>query len=247
MTVASNTIAIARAGTGFITQIHQSFMLCHTVGADPVTAFIYQKTEAAPGFKRVDPAPTIELNKCLLVDQPTALFLVDYKNSDRPNIGFYRAFGPGAFNLGTDPYRIVGIDSETIPSAPPAPIHVDANCVREPKPNPSQNIYSTCAIPGLEKNANYRICIDTMDTPPMSNGDPYAGTLSPMVVDPSLLLKPYPASNPDQITYNPIIQGGCRDLYNVGSVSFIVTPWIAHDATWHPELVTKISMTVEKL
>jgi hypothetical protein len=249
-TVASNTIAIARSGTYLNTTIQQSFMVCNTNGPDAMTAFIYQRTVTPPGFKVVTPNPVIARGKCLLVDQPTALFVVDYVSVNRDDNGFYRTFPPGTFDLGGASYKIINVDSELIPSTPSMPMQVEAPCTRVvPDPNPTQNIYSTCPIPGLVENASYRVCFPAMYTPPMNNGDPYSGTLVLMVVDPSLTMKPYPSSNPDEVLYNPIIPGGCRDLYNISSASFIVTPWarIPPDTVWDPTRVTKVMMTVEKL
>ena len=250
-TVASNRIAIARAGIGFETTIERAFMVCNTDGPDAVTAIVYRSTDQHPEGEVVSGVPPIDKGKCLLVDRPSALFLVDYVHSDKANSGFYRTFAPGSFDLGGAPFALIAQDADTIPSAPSAARPVPALCEPVANPNPQQGIYATCAIPSLTKGGSYRICFGTKYTPPMSNGDSYTGTQLPLVTDPALLAKPLPAT-PDELIYNPIVPGGCRDIYNVTSataLNFIVWPYKAMppDSVWQPQLVTMVTLTLEGL
>jgi hypothetical protein len=246
---AGDQIAIAREGIDFATPIARGFMVCNVDSADAATAIIYVKTAAAPGFKVIDPAPKIDKNKCLLVSQPTALFLANYATQLRTIAGFYQSFSANAFGSDPTQFQIVDMDSVALPSAGGSQaMPVPAVCKPVANPNATDNIYSTCAIPSLTPGKDYRVCFGPGYTNPQPNGLIYPGTLAPIVLDKSLLTKPLPATPPENL-YNPIAANSCRDLYSVQSTTFIVYPYQTNpaDKTWQPEKVINILMTVEAL
>lgn len=245
---AGNQIAIARQGIDLATPIARGFMVCNVDSADAATAIIYIKTTTAPGFQTIEPEPKIEKNKCLLVSRPTALFLANYATQARTISGFYQSFSPDAFGSDPTQYQIVDLDSVVPATGESKAVQDPASCKRVPNPNNRDNIYSTCAIPSLTAGKDYRVCFSANYTDPQPNGQSYPGTLAPMVLDANLLNKPLPATPPENL-YNPIAPNSCRDLYGVQSASFIVWPYRTDpaNATWQPEKVYKILVTVETL
>lgn len=254
-TVAGNIVTIARAGLGLGQPIYRALMVCNSNGPDTTTAIIFKKTDGHP--EGVDVAePEIEKGKCLLVDQPTGLFVTDRvqhppPNGEPDNSGFYQTFPQGTFNLGAnEPYRIVDQPPEPGHATPASPAPVPVECVPLTDANPVQNIFATCEIRKLVKEGSYRICFGAMYTPPMPNGDPYAGTLLPMVTDPKLIAQPFQGT-PNEALFNYVMPGGCRDIYHIGSakaLNFIVWPYMhIAGSIWDPALVTKITLTIDTL
>lgn len=223
-----------------------SFMVCNS-GPAVVTVLSYRKTAGSPGFELIDPRPELPSGKCIVVNEPTAVYLANYASQTIGAEGWYQAFPPDYFRLGEKPYRI--IDAPQSPAPGPGPGSKvesrDVMCRRVAGVNPKTNVHSICAIDNLERRANYRLCFTKVYTTPQ-NDQNYPGTLLPMILDSSLRNRP---SNNDEILWNPVAAESCRDIYDWRYGAMLVIPWRTDpkDRTWQPEKVDKISFTIERL
>jgi len=228
---------VARFGGDITAEIPYSFRICHTDGADVATVR-YRVHESG----QVDSAK-LKLGQCMEIDRPTILAVNNYVVTTRAVAGSYQVLRAGTFDRDPQFSPVRAVDSNvSLSRGIPEPQPIVAEC--KALDQPLAGYWGACEIPLTNLAPNFRVCFADgySDQPP---GElEYTGSLLPIILDSKLLNADI---GNDELRKNPILAGGCRDLFNVSSAYILVAPALPGNPPWIPTKLHHIKMLVQNL
>ena len=219
----------------YTTPIPVSVRLCNVQGGVPM-AFI-----TSPSSAWIN----VNMGECLILDQPHGVFFhtpttvtVDVYGTYEIIPSNHRIPAGQAFPRSADTDLSAG--RRTIGKVVTDPCY-PTNGAPSGHPIVNAGYWGYCAASALTGGKNYRVCFDTGYSNQPAGRPEYTGSLLPLVLD-RMEMASAPQSNPDELLYNSITAGGCRDLYGVKEAYVLIT-----NGTWINETMTQITYRVVEI